>query len=91
MSDKENTQTSVEKQPNTTPELDMKSVLDRIQSLEREKSTLATELQNKDAKLHKFTESKRVEMQQTLDSVIQKWLQSMDTKVCTRDMLLKSH
>jgi hypothetical protein len=62
-------------------QLDLKSVLDRIQTLEREKAAMTAELQSKDVKLEKFTESKRVEMQQLLDSVIKKWLQSIETKV----------
>ena len=64
----------------TIPQLDMASVLDRIKALEKEKSHLAGELQVKDAKLEKFTESKRIEMQNTLDSVVQKWLESIETK-----------
>lgn len=62
-------------------QLDMRSILDRIQNLEKERASLKAELMSKDVKLEKLTESKRSEMQQVLDSVIKKWLESIETKV----------
>ena len=64
----------------TDPQVDISSVLDRIKSLEKEKLNMTSELQQNNAKLEKFTAAKRIEMQNTLDSVIQKWLHSIATK-----------
>lgn len=60
--------------------IDVASVLGKIQALEQEKLQLANELKTKDAKLSKLTEGKRLEMQQTLDSVIKKWLTELEVK-----------
>lgn len=60
--------------------LDMASVLSKIQSLEREKMELNQQLVQKDAKLDKLTENKRVEMHQMLETTISKFLEDLQTK-----------
>lgn len=63
--------------------VDVASILSKIQSLEQEKAELNQQLTMKDAKLDKLTESKRVEMQQLLETTISKFLEDLqmrDTK-----------
>jgi DNA repair exonuclease SbcCD ATPase subunit len=60
--------------------LDMASVLSKIQALEQEKRDMLLQMQSKDAKLEKLTESKRAEMQQLLEGTISKFLQDLQTK-----------
>ena len=67
----ENTQSNI---------VDMASVLARIQALENDKSSLSAELQQKDAKIEKLTESKRAEMQQMLETTISAFLTDLQPK-----------
>lgn len=60
--------------------VDMASVLARIQALENDKSSLTAELQQKDAKIDKLTESKRAEMQQMLQTTISTFLTDLQPK-----------
>ena len=60
--------------------IDMASVLSKIQSLEREKASLADQIVQRDVKLSKLTESKRLEMQQVLETTIARFLEDLKTK-----------
>jgi hypothetical protein len=61
--------------------VDMASVLAKIQSLEREKQQMTATLNASNAKLSKFQEGKKVEMESLMTTTISKWLEGLDTKV----------
>ena len=59
--------------------MDLASVLAKIQSLEKEKSDMRAQLDSASAKLSKLQESKRAEMEQMMNSTINKWLENLST------------
>lgn len=61
------------------PQMDLASVLAKIQSLEKEKADMRAQLEVSNAKLSKLQESKRAEMEQMMNSTISKWLESLNT------------
>jgi hypothetical protein len=68
--------------------VDMASVLAKIQALEREKSQLSASLVTRDARLAKLQEGKKAEMETLMNSTISKWLAGLDTKdVDAKDQL----
>jgi hypothetical protein len=62
------------------PAMDFASILAKIQSLEKEKSDMRSQLELVSGKLTKLQESKRSEMEQMMNSTISKWLENLDTK-----------
>lgn len=61
------------------PIMDLASVLAKIQSLEKEKSDMRAQLETATSRLSKLQESKRVEMEQMMNSTITKWLENLNT------------
>ena len=61
------------------PQMDLASVLAKIQSLEKEKADMRAQLEVASARLSKLQESKRAEMEQMMNSTISKWLESLNT------------
>ena len=59
--------------------MDLASVLSKIQSLEKEKADMRAQLDMATSKLSKLQESKRVEMEQMMNSTISKWLENLNT------------
>ena len=59
--------------------MDLASVLAKIQSLEKEKADMRSQLDNVTTKLSKLQESKRAEMEQMMNSTISKWLENLNT------------
>lgn len=72
-------------QPNL---VDMASVLARIQALESTNSHLTAEMQHKDARIEKLTESKRAEMQQMFQTSMETFLAGLEPKVSTVKIVL---
>lgn len=71
-----------------SPNIDMASVLAKIQALEREKNELSSALQANNNRLAKFQEGKKAEMEAVMNSTISKWLEGLDTKdVAAKDQL----
>jgi predicted nucleic acid-binding Zn-ribbon protein len=64
----------------TGSNIDMASVLAKIQSLEREKQTMAATLSANNARLAKLQEGKKAEMEVLMNSTIAKWLENLETK-----------
>lgn len=60
--------------------IDMASVLAKIQALEREKADLHNSLAATQGRLSKLQEGKRAEMEQLMNSTINKWLEQLPTK-----------
>ena len=68
--------------------IDMASVLAKIQSLEREKQAMAMTLESNNARLAKLQEGKKAEMETLMNSTISKWLEGLETKdVAAKDQL----
>lgn len=63
---------------NATP--DLASIMAQVANLEKQNQELQNNLQNKNNRLEKLTESKRTEMQNVLDNVITKWLDTVETQ-----------
>ena len=70
--------------------IDMASVLAKIQTLEREKQTMAATLQANNTRLAKFQEGKKAEMEAVMNSTISKWLEGLDTKDDSAKQQLKN-
>ena len=74
---------------NSAPTMDFASILAKIQSLEKEKADMRAQLDNVSGKLGKLQESKRVEMEQMMNSTITKWLENLETKDAAAKQQLK--
>jgi hypothetical protein len=70
--------------------VDMASVLAKIQSLEREKQAMAATLSSNNARLAKLQEGKKAEMEVLMNSTIAKWLENLETKDTAAKDQLKS-
>ena len=68
-----------QQQQHQQPSMDLASVLAKIQSLEKEKADMRSQLDNVSSKLSKLQESKRAEMEQMMNSTISKWLENLNT------------
>lgn len=66
--------------PSQAPQMDFASILSKIQMLEKDKADMRAQLENAQARLSKLQESKRVEMEQMMNSTISKWLENLQTK-----------
>ena len=73
----------------SAPTMDFASILAKIQSLEKEKADMRAQLENVSGKLGKLQESKRVEMEQMMNSTITKWLENLETKDAAAKQQLK--
>ena len=69
--------------------MDFASILAKIQSLEKEKADMRSQLEMVSGKLSKLQESKRAEMEQMMNSTITKWLENLDTKDAAAKLQLK--
>ena len=68
--------------------IDMASVLAKLQQVEREKQQLTASLQNANGRLTKFQEAKRVEMEEIYNNVMAKWLQHLkETKASDGEVI----
>ena len=56
------------------PKAELTSILTQVQTLQTDREKLMRELENARQKVEKLTEGKRQEMQQSLNTVIAKWL-----------------
>lgn len=57
------------------PKVELNSILTQVQSLQTDREKLMKELDNARQKVEKLTEGKRMEMKNSLDTVIAKWLE----------------
>jgi chromosome segregation ATPase len=57
------------------PKAELTSILTQVQTLQTDREKLMKELENARHKVEKLTEGKRQEMQQSLNTVIAKWLE----------------
>jgi alanyl-tRNA synthetase len=57
------------------PKAELTSILTQVQTLQTDREKLMKELENARQKVEKLTEGKRQEMQQSLNTVIAKWLE----------------
>lgn len=57
------------------PKVELNSILTQVQSLQTDREKLMKELDNARQKVEKLTEGKRLEMKNSLDTVIAKWLE----------------
>lgn len=74
--------------PAASASIDMASVLAKIQALEREKQELHSQLESTQTRLSKLQEGKKAEMEQLMNSTINKWLEQLETKdQASKDML----
>lgn len=62
------------------PSMDFASILSKIQMLEKEKADMRAQLEMSNTRLSRLQESKRVEMEQMMNSTINKWLENLQTK-----------
>jgi hypothetical protein len=65
-------------QQHQPPVMDLASILAKIQSLEKEKSDMRSQLEVATSRLSKLQESKRAEMEQMMNSTITKWLENLN-------------
>ena len=56
------------------PKVELNSILTQVQTLQTDREKLMKELDNARQKVQKLTEGKRLEMKNSLDTVIAKWL-----------------
>ena len=56
------------------PKVELNSILSQVQNLQTDREKLTKELENAKQKVEKLTEGKRIEMKNSLDTVIAKWL-----------------
>jgi hypothetical protein len=56
------------------PKVELNSILTQVQTLQTDREKLMKELENTRQKVQKLTEGKRLEMKNSLDTVIAKWL-----------------
>jgi hypothetical protein len=61
--------------PADAPKVELNSILTQVQSLQTDREKLMKELDNARQKVEKLTEGKRLEMKNSLDTVIAKWLE----------------
>jgi hypothetical protein len=57
------------------PKVELNSILSQVQNLQTDREKLMKELENAKQKVEKLTEGKRAEMKQSLDTVINRWLE----------------
>jgi hypothetical protein len=57
------------------PKVELNSILTQVQNLQTDREKLMKELENAKQKVEKLTEGKRMEMKNSLDTVIAKWLE----------------
>ena len=57
------------------PKVELNSILSQVQNLQTDREKLMKELENAKSKVEKLTEGKRAEMKQSLDTVINRWLE----------------
>ena len=57
------------------PKVELNSILTQVQTLQTDREKLMRELETAKQKVEKLTEGKRAEMKQSLDTVINKWLE----------------
>jgi hypothetical protein len=64
----------------TGSNIDMASVLAKIQSLEKEKQMMSATISSNNTKLARLQEGKKEEMKTLMNSTISKWLEGLETK-----------
>jgi hypothetical protein len=68
-----------QQQQQSSTGIDIASVLAKIQSLEKDKADMRSQLELVTGKLSKLQESKRAEMEQMMNSTVSKWLEKLNT------------